>query len=86
MKYEIYDQETGKRIGNTVKTTRAAERMVTLIHKKTGRCPDYRPVKEPLSWRVHKDETPWGVDSYIPKLPASGLSAQAGMTGIAPTR
>ena len=49
MKYEIYDQETGKRIGNTVKTTRAAERMVTLIHKKTGRCPDYRPVKEPLS-------------------------------------
>lgn len=44
MKYEIYDQETGKRIGNTVKTTRAAERMVTLIHKKTGRFPDYRPV------------------------------------------
>ena len=46
MKYEIYDQETGKRIGNTVKTTRAAARMVTLIHKKTGRYPDYRPVKE----------------------------------------
>jgi len=48
MKYEIYDQETGKRIGNTVKTSRAAQRMVTLIHKKTGLWQDYRPVKKAL--------------------------------------
>jgi len=46
MKYEIFDQETGKRIGNLVKTRRAAERMVTMIHKKTGRYPDYRSVKD----------------------------------------
>ena len=43
--YEIFDQETGKRIGNLVKTRRAAERMVTMIHKKTRRYPDYRPVE-----------------------------------------
>lgn len=45
MKYEIYDQETGERIGKPVSTTRAAQRLVTLIHQKTGLWPDYRGIK-----------------------------------------
>lgn len=40
--YEIYDQQTGKRIGNLVKTTRAAEARITIIGRKTGQYPDYR--------------------------------------------
>jgi hypothetical protein len=42
--YELYNQETGEKIGNLVKTTRAAERIVTLLHKKNGKYPDYRRV------------------------------------------
>lgn len=45
MKYEIYDQETGERIGKPVSTTRAAQRLVTLIHQKTGLWQEYRGIK-----------------------------------------
>lgn len=47
--YEIIDQETGRRIGRPVKTSRAASRMITILQRKTGKYPDYRKIPQ------HKD-------------------------------
>lgn len=46
--YEIIDQETGRRIGRPVKTSRAASRMITILQRKTGKYPDYRKIPKSL--------------------------------------